>query len=125
MFTKGTILYADPYKYLRHKSRPVIALSVSLTSYSPDDFDELPMDIPLAPELTDGKIFWQGRRFVNIPESLSYAGIKTSIIKSRYTPDDQMALILNRDRSEADTALYEQMQQWRAFAADIAAAVTT
>ena len=99
MFTKNNILYADAFKYLRHKTKRIVALSVTLGAYTPDDFDELPMDTPLAPELTDGKIFWQGRRFVNIPESLTYAGIKTSIIKSRYTPDDQMALILNRDLS--------------------------
>jgi hypothetical protein len=43
---------------------------------------------------------------------------------SRYSNDDQMALILNNGKSEQDTLLYNKMQEWREWAGVIARTAT-
>lgn len=116
MFTKGNIVYADAYKYLKHKERSIIALSIQ---GSADDFEELPMNNPLDVEVIGDMVFWNNRKFATHPQSLTKEGVKTSIIKSRYTNDDQIAIMLNKDISEEDTMYYIKMQEWREFAAFI------
>lgn len=51
---------------------------------------------------------------------LSYSEWKRYIIGWRYSNDDQMAIILNKDDSEEDLLRYNQMQEWRVFAAKLA-----
>lgn len=50
----------------------------------------------------------------------SYAEWKSAIIKWRYSNDDQIAIILNRDDSEGDRLKYERMQAWRDWASTLA-----
>lgn len=120
MFTKGNIVYADAYKYLRHKTKKVVALSVQGDGA---DYEELPMNSPLDVE-TDGRmIFWNNRRFAVRPGKLTRNDVKASVIKSRYSNDEQIAIMLNRERSEKDALLYGKMQEWREFAAEIAGKV--
>jgi hypothetical protein len=38
----------------------------------------------------------------------------------RYSNDDQIAIILNKDESEKDKISYNRMQMWRRFADDLA-----
>ena len=38
---------------------------------------------------------------------------KKYLISKLWTNDDQIAIILNKDRSEEDAAMYEFMQSWR------------
>lgn len=45
----------------------------------------------------------------------SYADIKTFIIKLHYSNDEQIAIMLNNDEDK-----YNEMQQWREFATNIA-----
>ena len=123
MFTKNDIIYAEPYKYLQHKTRNIRGLNVRTDNFSIDDFDEVSFDIPMQVELEDGVIHWQNRKFAKKINDMSYAGIKTAIVKSRYSPDDQIAILCNKDKSEEDALLYERMQKWRDFASDIANAV--
>ncbi len=49
-----------------------------------------------------------------------YSEWKTAIIKWRYTNDDQLAIILNKDESDDDTLRYKRMQEWRDWAATLA-----
>ena len=120
MFTKGNIVYADAYKYLCHKTKKVVALSVQGDGA---DYEELPMNSPLDVE-TDGRmIFWNNRRFAVRPGKLTGSAVKASVIKSRYSNDEQIAIMLNRERSEKDALLYGKMQEWREFAAEIAGKV--
>ena len=42
------------------------------------------------------------------------------MIKLRYSNDDQLALILNKDNSEEDTELYNKMQEWREWSGTFA-----
>lgn len=117
MFTKGNTVYADAYKYLKHKNRNIIALSIQ---GSADDFEELPMNDPLDVEIDGSMVFWNNRKFATRPDAFTKEGIKTRIIKSRYSNDDQLAIILNKDNSETDAMYYQKMQEWREFAAFIA-----
>ena len=42
------------------------------------------------------------------------------MIKLRYSNDDQLALMLNKDNSEEDKMYYDKMQEWREFSGHIA-----
>lgn len=117
MFTKGDMVYADAYKYLRHKNKNIIALSFK---GSADEFEEVEMTLPVEVKKEGNMLFWEGRKFTVIPEKMEYASIKERIIKSRYSNDEQIAIMLNRERSEEDNVLYLKMQEWREFAAEIA-----
>lgn len=116
MFTKGNTVYADAYKYLKHKERSIIALSIQ---GSADDFEELPMNDPLDIKVVGNMVVWNNRKFATRPEHMTKDGVKTSIIHSRYSNDDQIAIMLNKDISEEDTMYYIKMQEWREFAAFI------
>lgn len=117
MYTKGNTIYADAFKYLKHKRANIIALSIQ---GSADDFEELPMNDPLDVTVEDGRVFFNGRKFLTIPKEITKEGVKTSIIKSRYSNDDQIAIILNKDESDEKRMLFDKMQEWREFAAYVA-----
>lgn len=117
MFTKEGTVYSDAYKYLRHKEKNIIALSIK---GSADDYEELEMNHPLDVETSDGMVFWNSRMFANCPKSLTIDAVKASIIKSRYSNDDQLAIILNKDEGEKGDMYYRKMQEWREFASVIA-----
>ena len=121
MFTKGNKVYADTYKYLRHKTKNIIAFSFQ---GSADEFDELEMTLPIEVENLGGIIFWENKKLATAPKSLDYASIKEHVIKSRYSYDEQIAIMLNKDDSEEDRQLYDKMQEWRDFAAVIAKAAS-
>lgn len=120
MFTKENILYSDAYKFLKHKIHKSVSLTASLKQYKEEDFEELPMKDPLDASKMGNYVCFQNRLFLVKVKDFTYAGIKTSIIKSRYSDDDQMALILNKDRSKEDAMLFNKMQEWRDFAGSIA-----
>lgn len=117
MFVKGNTVYADAYKYLRHKTRRIVALSFK---GSADDFDEVDMTLPIEVKIDGDMIFWQNKLLAARPEKMEYASIKEKIIKSRYTYDEQLAIMLNNGKSENDNMLYNKMQEWRDFATTIA-----
>ena len=122
MFTKGNKVYADAGKYLVSKDRRIIALNIT---GSIDDYDEEEINSPLDIEIKDGLIYYQNRKLICAPEIMDYAGIKTKMIKLRYSNDDQLALILNKDNSEEDTELYNKMQEWREWSGRFAKEVMT
>lgn len=52
----------------------------------------------------------------NISDCNSYTDLKKYLIKKRYSNDDQIAIILNKDDSEEDQLAYQKMQEWREWA---------
>ena len=62
----------------------------------------------------------EDRKIAFAPKKFDYASIKEHIIKSRYTNDEQLAIILNRDKRADGNLKYERMQEWRDFAEEIA-----
>lgn len=117
MFIKGEMVFADAYKYLQHKERNIVALSVK---GSAGEYEEFEMNTPLEIEVCNGMVTWNHRMFANYPEALTKDAVKASIVKSRYSNDAQIAIMLNKDNSEEDTVYYQKMQEWRDFAAEIA-----
>ena len=53
-------------------------------------------------------------------ENDDYDSLKTAIIKSRYTYDDQIAIILTKVDSKNDEQKFNKMQAWRRYAAKVA-----
>lgn len=121
MFTKGNKIYADAGHYLKNK----ISSSVALTKIGDaNEWEELPLNDPLDIVVEGNNIFFQNRRFLFKVPKIDYATIKTRIIMSRYSNDDQMALILNNGSTEYDNMLYNKMQEWRDWAGNIAKQIT-
>lgn len=63
-----------------------------------------------------------GRLLELIPGRPSYGYFKSNIIKKRYSNDDQIAILLNKDSSEEDLLKYNKMQEWRDWAGILAKA---
>lgn len=116
MYVKGNTVYADAYKYLKHKERNIVALSIK---GNPDDYEEVSMDMSLEVKVNGNMISWNKGMFMKNVSGLSYEGIKSTIIKSRYSYDDQIAIMLNKDESEEKRMYFDKMQQWREFAAGL------
>jgi hypothetical protein len=45
--------------------------------------------------------------------SATYEQLKAKYVKRLFSNDDQIAIMLNKDKSAADAELYERMQEWR------------
>lgn len=121
MFQKGNKVYAEIGKYLRHKTHRIIGLTVL---GSTEDYEEHSLNNPLDIIVENGNIYFNNKMFLCTPEKMNYASIKTKLIKSRYSNDDQIALILNHQNSEEDEIAYNRMQEWRNWAGELAKKVT-
>jgi hypothetical protein len=110
MFQKGNKVYAEVGNYLRHKTKRMIGLTIVGNI---EDFEEIPLNKPLDIVVENGMFYFNNRMFACKPETMDYTGIKTKLITSRYSNNDQMALILNHGKSDEDTELFDKMQEWR------------
>ena len=122
MFTKGNKTFADAGCYLKGKVGNSVGFTVN---GNPDDYDEISIGDDLDVHVDSKIVFLCGRKFMFLPKAITYEEIKKKIIKSRYTDDDQIAIILNKDDSEEDMMLFNKMQEWRAFASEVARLATT
>ena len=120
MYAKRDMLYADAYKYLKHKTKRIVALSIN---GSADDFEEVDMESPIKVVIVGKLVTWNNNLLACSSDELTYEAIKTKIIKSRYSNDDQLAIILNKDKDADGQLSFERMQVWREFATKIAKAV--
>lgn len=117
MFQNGNRIYAEVGNYLKHKDLRIIGLMIVGNI---EDYEEHPLNNPLDIVVEKDKFFINNRMFMCVPKTMDYAGIKTKLITSRYTNDDQMAIILNNGKSEKDTEIYNKMQEWRDWSGVIA-----
>ena len=113
MFTKGEKVFSEEGKYLTSKDKRKYGFVLNGTI---DEFDEFSINSPLDIKISGNLILFQNNKLACFPETMDYVGIKTKLIKMKYSNDDQIALILNKDNSEEDAALYEYMQNWREWA---------
>ena len=123
MYTDKNILYAEPFHFLKHFSRPVNCLSVPADAYNHEDFEELPISSPIVVEIVGNKVYFENRKFCFIIKRFSYDDIVEQIIKSRYSNDKQLAVMLNKDRSDEAISDFNRMQLWRMFAKSFAIAI--
>ena len=91
---------------------------------NPDDYEEIRVLDSLDVVVDGNKVLIYNRKFAILPDSISYSDIKKRVIKSRYTEDDQIAIILNKDISEEDAMYFQKMQEWREFASEVARLAT-
>lgn len=115
---KGTV-YADPYKLLKGQSSVRFQAVGELS-----DFEEI--DAP-TDDLTvvGGYASWAGGNCRQaIAPAKGYAHYKERLVKRRYSNDDQLAVILNKEDGEDGRLEYERMQAWREWAADVAKKIT-
>lgn len=114
MYTDKNITYSDAGKYLIYKNQ--------IGFQFPSSEDIMEYDINLEDLYIKGNTAYynSGTLAQNIIKNGSYGDYKSAIIKKRYSNDDQIAIILNRDDSDEDLMRYDRMMQWREFAAELA-----
>lgn len=125
MYIKNNKYYADAGSYL--KSGATIGYEL------PQDMEDV-KEIPI--NLEDMKLRTSKAGYVNAhctggvisfgvknnsSDEPTYAKLKTDIIKMRYSNDDQIAIMLNVDNGNEDSANnYKRMQDWRTYATNVA-----
>lgn len=55
----------------------------------------------------------------------TYEDLKAKYVKRMFSNDDQIAIMLNRDRSKEDLELFDKMQEWRDWAGVLAKKVVS
>ena len=115
MFTWKNKIYADAGHYL---------MVNGVAPYScPDNLSPTEVEDTLDGFKVEGNIVtWSGgNRAIYIGKNGTYAAYKTSLIKERYSNDDQIAIMLNYESGlEKDVLAYQRMQEWREYATTIA-----
>ena len=114
MYIDKDIIYSEPGKYLKGKNK--IGFQFPL----PGNFVEYDINFNDL-KLVGNMFYYNDNLFVQkYNKSWTYGDYKKDIIKKRYSNDDQIAIILNKDDSEEDLLRYERMMKWRVFASDLA-----
>lgn len=70
----------------------------------------------------DSLILWSDNKIAqSIIKNGNYGDYKKAIIQKKYSNDDQIAIMLNKDSGEeADILAYQKMQEWREWASIVA-----
>ncbi len=68
----------------------------------------------------DGELVFYDGIVQMLPNKIDYASLKKDMVKRRYSIDDQIAIILNKDESDEDRLRYDKMQEWREWSAIVA-----
>ena len=71
---------------------------------------------------TDSIILWSKNKIAQrIIKNGNYGDYKKAIVQKKYSNDDQIAIILNKDSGlEEDLFAYQKMQEWREWASIVA-----
>ena len=112
MYKIKNIVYADAGKILKSANYQGYQCKGNL-----EDFEELTVDLNTG-HRENGLIIFDNA--VMLVKDLDYVGWKTHIVKIRYSNDDQIAIILNKDSSEEDLLRFNKMQEWREYASELA-----
>lgn len=73
--------------------------------------------------IIDGRLVKYSKIVQNYNPTWTYAQLKTDMIHKRYSNDDQIAIMLNKDNSLEDTLAYDKMQEWRDWSGRVAKAI--
>lgn len=115
MYIIGNIVYADAGYYLKRGS------SIAFQFEFSDDIieEEIILDDM---HISNSLILYSNN---NIAQSVinngTYTDYKKALIKKKYSNDDQIAIMLNKDSGEEiDLLAYDKMQEWREWASIVA-----
>ena len=114
MFQYKNIVYADPGKYLIGNHKVGYQFPGELS-----EFEEKDVDMKVTKK-GDRYIYNNGLFGVRIAKEISYGDLKSMLIKIRYSNDDQIAIIINKDDSKEDNSRFQQMQEWRLWCSSLA-----
>ena len=114
MFQSKNIVYADPGKYLIGNHKVGYQFPGELS-----EFEEKDVDINIVKK-GNRYVYNNGLFGVRIAKEISYGNLKSMLIKIRYSNDDQIAIIINRDDSEEGNIKFQQMQAWREWCGKLA-----
>ena len=115
MFTHNGSIYADAGKVLVSKSKIGYKLPLGTSPVEEKDIDLSSLSIK-------GRLIVGDVQILNHP-TFTFDQWKAHIVKWRYTNDDQIAIMLNKDNSPEDTLYYNKMQEWRGWASTLAHAL--
>ena len=119
MYKIKDIVYSDAGKLLVGRNRVGYAFSGE-----PGDFIE--KDITLDDMTVDGGYVRYGgglvRQIIH-SDAMTYAALKAEMVKRRYSLDDQIAVMLNKDDDAESALAYEKMQEWREWSGRVAKAI--
>jgi hypothetical protein len=115
MYIIGNIVYADAGYYLKRGSS--IAFQFEFSDGIIEE--EIILDDM---HISNSLILYSNN---NIAQSVinngTYADYKKALIKKKYSNDDQIAIMLNKDSGEEiDLLAYDKMQEWREWASIVA-----
>ena len=115
MYIQKDTIYSDPYKYLVNEDKNMIAYSAPANEKG---WIEVEMETPIRFKKVDNLYTWENDHLAVFVEKLDYNAIKTLFVKQRYTNDDQIAIMINKDSDDPeDVDTYKRMQAWRDYAA--------
>lgn len=115
MYEKKGIVYSDAGKYLL-SSNGSIGFQFEGKS---TDFEEKDVSLDDMTILSGIILFSKmGLAQAIIPNG-KYGDYKASFVKKRYSNDDQIAIILNKDNSDEDLLMYTKMQEWRSWSSEV------
>ena len=117
MYKKNDITFAEAGNYLKRRAASEISFQAEGES---SEFEEVKIAYPYEITVMGDILLFDG--IAILAEEMSKKAIKMHIVKMRYTNDDQIAVMLNKDDSEEDRLSFERMQAWRKFADDVAEA---
>lgn len=108
MYTIGNTVFSEPGYVLRGKNM----IGYQLSGVESDFTEEL---VKIDDMILQGDLikFHNGLMRLRVDQRTSYSDLKAEFVKKRYTYDDQIALLLNKDLSDEDLDKYNKMQEWR------------
>ena len=110
MYIIKDVLYADAGKYLKCGNRIAFQMKAS------ENVEELELNLDDIVIVNNYAYYNKGLFAQEVNKHWTYGDYKSRIIKKKYSNDDQIAIMLNKDNSPEDYQYYEKMQEWRNFA---------
>ena len=112
MLIKNNIIFSEAGKYLSAQNfLGFKVLDSDASKYTEKDFEE--------PKVS-GQFLIIGEIMTLLPEIINYENLKKKFIEWHYSNDDQIAIILNKDKDDSSKTDYDKMQEWRTWAGDVA-----
>ena len=113
-------VYADAGKILIGKNKRGYAFVGDLS-----DFTEA--DIIISDMRVEGQflVYSNGMVVEMYDKKATYESLKAKYVKRLFSNDDQIAIMLNKGRSEDDNMLFDKMQEWREWCGVLAKKVLT
>ena len=101
-------VYADAGKILVGENKIGYVFSGELSDFREED-------IIISDMRVDGQflVYSNGMIVEMYDRNATYETQKSKYVKRLFSNDDQIAIMLNKDKSAADAELYEKMQEWR------------